>query len=805
MPPLVSIIVPCYNEQDTIRLLLEAVFGQTFPRQEMEVVIADGRSTDRTRQEIAAFQHAHPELRVSIVDNPRRIIPAGLNRAIAAATGEFIIRLDAHAVPSPNYVASCVEVLQAGLGENVGGEWEVQPIGKSWPARAISAAAVHPLGVGDARYRLGGFAQAVDTVPFGAFRRSLVERIGEFDETLLTNEDYEFNARIRKSGGRIWFDPAIRSVYFARRSFSDLATQYWRYGFWKARMLKRYPETFRWRQLAGVFVLSIPLLAILGIWFTWARWLLVVEVAVYYLALLFAGVQVAIKEREAAYIIGLPLAIATMHFAWGAAFIWSSLVMLVHPRGVPKSRRWRFRTRERRTLLLIGDFITALIALVIALYNWASAAEWLGFSLEFLKQRPPTWFYLLPFVWLILLVELYDIHRAGNWRTTVRGVATAAIIGLGLYLLLYFYFTDPPKSLLPRRGVAGFLIAASLLTLMWRFLYIKIFTAPAFLRRVLLVGAGKAGQTLLRVINDLWPPPFHLVGIIDDDPQKIGTSLENYSVMAGSESLLEIIELENVSDIIVAISGEMHGSTFQTLLDAQERGVEITRMPVVYEELLGRVPIRLLEADWILRSFVDQSRVNQFSELGKRLVDILGGVVGILFLLLTFPFFSLGILLDSGRPVFYSQMRAGRGAQPYRILKYRTMRQDAEADGQPQWAKEDDERATRIGRFLRRTHMDELPQFINVLRGEMSLVGPRAERPELVAMYQKYVPFYRSRLLVKPGITGWAQINFGYASTIDETVVKLEYDLYYIKHRNLLMDFMIILRTPATVFGLRGQ
>ena len=174
-------------------------------------------------------------------------------------------------------------------------------------------------------------------------------------------------------------------------------------------------------------------------------------------------------------------------------------------------------------------------------------------------------------------------------------------------------------------------------------------------------------------------------------------------------------------------------------------------------------------------------------------------------LLIFLPFISIGILLDSGRPVFYTQTRAGRGAQDYRILKFRTMFQDAEADGVPQWASEDDERATRVGRILRRTHLDELPQFVNVLRGEMSLVGPRAERPELVEMFQKHVPFYRARLLVKPGMTGWAQVNFGYASTIDETVTKLEFDLYYIKHRNLLMDFVILLRTPSTVLGLRGQ
>jgi exopolysaccharide biosynthesis polyprenyl glycosylphosphotransferase len=475
------------------------------------------------------------------------------------------------------------------------------------------------------------------------------------------------------------------------------------------------------------------------------------------------------------------------------------------PSRVHKSKRWRLHTRERRTLLVLGDFLMAVIAILVALYFWALAENFLDFSIEFLLERPPVWYYLLPFFWVVLLVELYDIHRAGNWGDTVRGVAMATLIGLGFYLLLFFYFTDPPNSLLPRRGVAGFFIAAPVLTLIWRFLYIRIFTAPAFNRRVLLVGGGKAGETLLQVIDDLWPPPFYLVGIIDDDPQKIGTQIEGHEVLGDSSELLEIVEVEDVSDIIVAISGEMLGSTFQKLLDAQEKGIEISRMPSVYEELLGRVPIRLLEADWILRSFVDQSRASEFYELGKRTLDIIGGFLGVVLLLLTLPFISIGILLDSGRPVFYTQTRAGRGAQDYKILKFRTMVQDAEADGIPQWASEDDERATSFGRILRRTHLDELPQFVNVLRGEMSLVGPRAERPELVEMFQKHVPFYRARLQVKPGITGWAQVNFGYASTVDETVVKLEFDLYYIKHRNILTDFVILLRTPSTVLGLRGQ
>jgi lipopolysaccharide/colanic/teichoic acid biosynthesis glycosyltransferase len=202
---------------------------------------------------------------------------------------------------------------------------------------------------------------------------------------------------------------------------------------------------------------------------------------------------------------------------------------------------------------------------------------------------------------------------------------------------------------------------------------------------------------------------------------------------------------------------------------------------------------------------VDQARVGGFFELSKRLVDVAGGLVGVVLMLAILPLIALAIFLDSGRPIFYFQTRSGRGGGLYRIIKFRTMRQDAEADGQPQWAKENDERATRVGRFLRRTHLDELPQFINVLRGEMSLVGPRAERPELVALFQKDVPFYRARLLVKPGITGWAQINYGYAVTVEDTAIKLEYDLYYIKRRNILLDFVIVLRTAGVVIGFRGR
>jgi succinoglycan biosynthesis protein ExoA len=322
--PSVSIIVPCFNEQTTICKLLEAIYAQTFPRLDLEVVIADGMSTDSTRSQIALFADSHPDLHIAVVDNLKRIIPAGLNCALKEAQGEIIVRLDAHSMPRPDYVLRCVAGLEAGLGDNVGGVWEIQPGAHTWLGRSIAVAAAHPLGVGDALYRHSSKAALVDTVPFGAFKRELLALVGFFDETLLTNEDYEFNARIRKSGGKIWLDPSIRSLYIARGSLTELGRQYFRYGFWKWRMLRRYPGTLRWRQaLPPLFVLSLLGLALLGLFLALPRLLLAAEIVLYALVLLAAGVQAALRRRRFSLVLGLPLAISVMHISWGAGFLWS--------------------------------------------------------------------------------------------------------------------------------------------------------------------------------------------------------------------------------------------------------------------------------------------------------------------------------------------------------------------------------------------------------------------------------------------------------------------------------------------------
>lgn len=490
----------------------------------------------------------------------------------------------------------------------------------------------------------------------------------------------------------------------------------------------------------------------------------------------------------------------------------------------------RLRPSEHRAILFIGDLLMAVTSVLGALATWTQynlyrfnaevariLAEALqdGRVMELERAQTqagrliqigvdvPFWFYLLPVFWSLLLVELYEPHVAGSGRKTTRGIAIAAIVGLLAYSVVFILRQD---SDLPRVGVGAFLLYASLLTLAWRMVFIRIYKSTGQRRRILLIGAGKAGQTLAELYHSMGTRSFIIVGYIDDDESKVGKSFQNLPVLGSSNRLLDFVDIYRISDIVVAINGEIGGSTFQSILDAQERGVDITRMPILYEEMTGRVPIHHLESDWIIRSFVDEVRVSGFYELAKRLLDILGGATGLVILALLYPFLALAILVDSGFPVFYSQFRLGRGGAIFRIYKFRSMYQKNEADENgTRTTLENDPRVTRVGRFLRKTRLDEFPQFWNVLRGDMSLVGPRAEVPDLVTEYQKQIPFYRARLLVKPGLTGWAQINYGYVASVTETGVKLEYDLYYIKHRTITMDIQIILRTIGTAIRATGR
>jgi cellulose synthase/poly-beta-1,6-N-acetylglucosamine synthase-like glycosyltransferase len=334
--PSVSIVIPCYNEERYIYKVLENLAGQYQPTHS-EIIVVDGRSTDRTRERVAEFKSAYPSLRVRLVDNPARQIPAGVNLGIEAASGDIIVRMDAHAIPSANYVRYCVKQLQGGAeGERaeeevvavVGMPIRIYPGAETRAARAIALAVAHPFGIGDAKYRMPDrtAAEFVDTVPFGVFRKSLWREVGGFNEALLTNEDYDFHYRIRQRGKRILLDPSGHTVYYARPTIRELARQYFRYGTWKAQMVKLHPRSLRPRHLvAPAFVAGVVSTALAGFWWRPAWWLLLLAVVPYTLLALVCAFKLARRGRDMALLPFVAVIFPVLHVTWGSSF-WLGLV-----------------------------------------------------------------------------------------------------------------------------------------------------------------------------------------------------------------------------------------------------------------------------------------------------------------------------------------------------------------------------------------------------------------------------------------------------------------------------------------------
>ncbi len=330
-----SVIIPCRDEARHIESLLEALAAQDLPG--FEIVVVDGASTDGTPEIVRRYARQHPELDLRLVPNPAGSIPAGVNRGVEAARGEVIARLDGHSRPAPDYLRRCVEALTRSGAQVVGGAWVVRPGGEGVVARAIALAVSSPLGAGDALYRLGSARQAqdVDTVPFGCFRRGTWEAVGGYNTRLPSNEDYEFNLRVRLRGGRVRFDPAIRCEYFARPTLAALARQYARYGWWKAQMLKAYPGSLRLRQALPLLWAGGGLaLAALAPFVPWAR-APALALWVFYLGALAAGAAplalgtdltgLRRPVRSAHLWIALMATFVVIHFSWGLAG-WAGLL-----------------------------------------------------------------------------------------------------------------------------------------------------------------------------------------------------------------------------------------------------------------------------------------------------------------------------------------------------------------------------------------------------------------------------------------------------------------------------------------------
>jgi exopolysaccharide biosynthesis polyprenyl glycosylphosphotransferase len=457
------------------------------------------------------------------------------------------------------------------------------------------------------------------------------------------------------------------------------------------------------------------------------------------------------------------------------------------------------RISERRVLLGLLDLMGLNGALFLVL--WLRMDQ--PFSIR-VALAHPLWFALLSVLWLLIAraFDAYDLKNASRFSTSVLCVLKSAFLVLLVYMLI-LYLTP---NLLHSRLTLGLFFALSLAFLAaGRGLYAFAVAQPLFQRRALIVGAGWAGRTLLEALQENGDGGYQVMGFVDDDLGKHGQFIDDVPVLGGRQELSTLIKRYRASTLVLAITHDVDGELFQILMDSLEQGVEIVPMPVIYEAVTGRVPIEHIGDNWYVAMPIHHPGTGALHPLVKRAMDIVLVSIGFFFLGLAFPFIALAIYLDSPGPLFYTQERVGKGGKIFRAYKFRSMVPDAEKKGEAVWAEKGDPRVTRVGRLLRATHVDEFPQFVNILRGEMSPVGPRAERPELVAELEKEIPFYRTRHSVKPGMAGWGLVKQGYAASKEDSVVKLQYDLYYIKHQSVWLDLVILLKTIVDTVTFGGR
>lgn len=467
----------------------------------------------------------------------------------------------------------------------------------------------------------------------------------------------------------------------------------------------------------------------------------------------------------------------------------------------PKNRSWlQLRISERRLLLMAGDAFAIIIAVFISLRIWAFVADY-AFELDFILPQA-FWFGLLTSVWFILAGanDFYDLQVASKLSSSFWRLGLTQMQMLIVYLLIYFL--SEPESL-PRLFIFYYAVTSFVLISLWRLLNPALIGWKAFQRRALVIGTDWAATEIVNAIEADNSDAYAVVGVIGESDE-LGKQVGSSEVVGDGDDILRFITTQNVSELIISSTRDLSGNTFQGVMDAYERGISITPMPILYERMTGRVPVKSVNDNWTVVLPIGQSdRLNPYPLL-KRFMDIVISLLLIPPFLIVLPFIALIIILDSRGPVFYIQTRVGLNGRPFRMVKFRTMTNDAEKQTGAVFAQKNDPRVTRFGKIMRKTRIDELPQLYNVIRGDMSLVGPRPERPEHVIRLEKTIPFYRTRHIIRPGVTGWAQVRYHYGSTDEDAMVKLQYDLYYIRHQSLSLDINIIIRTAGKVLRMAG-
>jgi sugar transferase (PEP-CTERM system associated) len=412
---------------------------------------------------------------------------------------------------------------------------------------------------------------------------------------------------------------------------------------------------------------------------------------------------------------------------------------------------------------------------------------------EFLK--------ILAVTGIVLLIshglDLYDSSTLGSkWDQISRLLMVLALVALSLSAVgfLYRYFL-PGHNFLPGDSALAGLIILTFALFAWRAAYSWLVQQHYFRERVYVLGTGERAQRLLKGLQQPGKLGIEVVGWTGD----IEGELTRETV---AHHLLGFAEQNGVHRVIVAMPDRRGTLPVEELLGLRLAGVKVEEATSWLEKINGRIEVEQLNPSWLI--FADGFRFSTFFRIVRRILNFSVALVGLVLALPLLPFIALGVKLTSPGPVFYHQRRVGRGNKTFYCYKFRTMRKDAEADTGATWATDDDPRITRFGKFLRSSRLDEIPQLWCVLKGDMHFVGPRPERPEFVERLSKDIPFYGVRHTVRPGITGWAQVQYKYGNTVEDAREKLQYDLFYIKNASVGLDFWIVFQTIKIVLLGRG-
>ncbi len=456
-----------------------------------------------------------------------------------------------------------------------------------------------------------------------------------------------------------------------------------------------------------------------------------------------------------------------------------------------------FAISERKILLRIFDLVS-----VLALLHLVGQV----FDFDYFKISSEHWLWSLVLgAYLTIfatIFELYNLQKASKFEIVVQNVILTSSVTVLFYLLTPFFTPELPEN---RLQIAYFYISINIALFLWRYAYITLVSAPRFFKRVLLIGNASDIDSIVTSLQKS-DPNYKVAAFINTSSEKYMPSEYIEIDEIKINDIDSLMENDKISEVVVATpqSKGMTVSLYNKLIVLLENGVAIRAYTQVYEEITHRVPVQHVDKDFYRYFPFSRSNQNKLYLFFHRVLDLLFSVVGLFFGFILFPIILIGNLFANKGPLFYTQIRVGRNGKHFRIYKLRSMVIDAEKDG-AQFASKKDVRVTKFGRFLRKSRFDEIPQFINVIKGEMSVIGPRPERPVFVKELSEAIPFYEVRHLVKPGVTGWAQVNATYGATEEDALEKLQYDLYYIKHRSLFLDISIVLKTLSTIIFYRGQ